>query len=149
MKFFLSFLLLLNLQSSIAQNLTGLWSGNFNNSRSSNPYIFYPVSFDITYDPDNNVISGINRTISWDNIYSNFKIEGYFNKEKNYYYIEETQLIETNYSDKDYIIKNYFLLRFKGKNKLTGDCFCINFQTDFCKDKLIIYLKRNINSKKK
>ena len=109
MKFFLSFILLLNLQSSIAQNLTGLWSGNYNNSRSSNPYIFYPVSFDITYDPDNNIISGINRTISWDNIYSNFKIEGYFNKEKNYYYIEETQLIETNYSDKDYLNRNHYL----------------------------------------
>lgn len=139
--------------SVFSQNISGLWLGHIANHGGKNLQITLPIAFEIKYDSVSNSISGTNRTISTGGIYSNSTIQGFFDKEKQYYYIEETEITETNYEWKDSVARNYFTLRFKKKNKdkISGECFCFNKEINpLCNERLVINLKRqSLKNKKK
>lgn len=130
------------------QNINGFWVGEINNSKSQNVYIKYPIAFEIKYDPGFNILSGVNRTVSFSGIFANFNIKGYLMDNQRTYYIEETELLESSTATKDSVIRNYILLEFDGKNKLKGEWFCFDPQLNvFCRDIIIILLKRKKSKK--
>lgn len=149
MKNLLIFCFLFIYSKTYSQDINGLWVGEINNSKSQNVYLKYPIAFEIKYDPVLNIISGINRTISFDSMYANFIIRGYLQTDKRTYYLEETELLESSNASKDSVIRNYILLEFSGKNKLKGEWFCFNPQVNaLCRDTVIIILKRKTPGKK-
>ena len=148
MKSLMIFCYLIICSKTYSQDINGFWVGEINNSKSQNVYLKYPIAFDIKYDPVLNIISGINRTISFNNLFANFMISGYLQSDKRTYYIEETELLDGSIPSIDSTIRNYILLEFSGKNKLKGEWFCFNPQVDaLCRDKVIILLKRKIPKK--